>query len=103
MMEQRNLLRQDVRGRVQTPAARREELLDEFDSGGLSGAKFAAFVGVKYSTFASWVTKRKGARAGKSSSELTSVAGALRLVEAMMPVLDVSLAVQGRHGTCERV
>ena len=63
MMEQRKLLRQDVKGRVQTPAARREELLDEFDRGGLSGAKFAALVGVKYSTFAFWVARRKRERA----------------------------------------
>ncbi len=85
MMEQRSLLRQDVKGRVQTPAARREELLDEFDRGGLSGAKFAALVGVKYSTFASWVAKRKRARAGKPGAKNTLRVGALRLVEAMMP------------------
>lgn len=85
-MEQRSLLRQDVKGRVQTPAARREELLDEFDRGGLSGAKFAALVGVKYSTFAFWVARRKRERAGTSGAKNTGRAGALRLVEAMMPV-----------------
>jgi hypothetical protein len=85
MMEQRSLLKQDVRGRVQTPTARREELLDEFERGGLSGGKFAALVGVKYSTFASWVAKRKRARAGKSGAKNTTSVGALRLVEAMLP------------------
>jgi hypothetical protein len=84
-MEQRSLLRQDVKGRVQTPAARREELLDEFDRGGPSGAKFSALVGVKYSTFASWVAKRKRARAGKPGAKNAARVGALRLVEAVMP------------------
>lgn len=79
------MLRQDVKGRVQTPAARREELLDEFDRGGLSGGKFAALVGVKYSTFASWVAKRKRARAGRSGAKNTARSVALRLVEAMAP------------------
>ena len=78
-------MRQDVRGRVQTPAARREELLDEFERGGLSGGKFAALVGVKYSTFASWVAKRRRVRAGKPVAKNTARVGALRLVEAMMP------------------
>lgn len=84
-MEQRSLLRQDVKGRVQTPAARREELLDEFERGGVSGAKFALLVGVKYSTFASWVAKRKRARGGKPGAKNTARVGALRLVEAMVP------------------
>jgi hypothetical protein len=34
--------------------ARHKCLLDEFERGGLSGAKFAALAGVKYSTFAAW-------------------------------------------------
>lgn len=84
MMEQQ-ILRRDVRGRVQTPAARREELLDEFNRSGLRGAKFAALVGVKYSTFASWVAKRKRARVGKPGAKNTFRSGALRLVEAMVP------------------
>jgi hypothetical protein len=84
-MIERTLLRQDVRGRVQTPVARREELLDEFDRGGLSGAKFAALVGVKYSTFASWVAKRKRARGGRPGAKSPVRSGALRLVEAMAP------------------
>jgi hypothetical protein len=47
------VLKTDVLGRVRTPGARRESLIQEFERSGLSGAKFAALVGVKYSIFAS--------------------------------------------------
>jgi len=46
------ILKSDTRGRVLTPAHRRETLLDEFERSGLSGVKFAALSGIKYSTFA---------------------------------------------------
>jgi hypothetical protein len=49
------LLKSDVLGRVRTPVDRREALLDEFERSGLTGQKFAALVGVKYQTFASWI------------------------------------------------
>jgi hypothetical protein len=60
------ILRTDAQGRVHTPAARRESLLDEFERSGLSGAKFAALAGIKYQTFlprgrpggANWVWPR---------------------------------------------
>ena len=41
------------------PSQRRERLLDEFEKSGLSGAKFAALSGIKYSTFANWVQQRR--------------------------------------------
>ena len=47
-----NILKSDDVGRVQTPPERREQLLDEFERSGLSGAKFAPLVGVRYTTFA---------------------------------------------------
>jgi len=53
------LLKTDTRGRVRTPPARREGLLEEFDRSGLSAAKFAALAGIKYQTFAAWVTRRR--------------------------------------------
>jgi hypothetical protein len=53
------ILKSDVKGRVQTPKARRESLLDEFERSGLSGAKFAALVGIKYQTFAAWWLRRR--------------------------------------------
>jgi hypothetical protein len=56
------LLKSDVLGRVRTPVDRREALLDEFERSGLTGQKFAALVGVKYQTFASWIQKRRKVR-----------------------------------------
>jgi hypothetical protein len=53
------VLKTDEAGRVRTPAARREHLLDEYEHSGLSGAKFAALAGIKYSTFAAWVHRRR--------------------------------------------
>jgi hypothetical protein len=53
------ILKTDTRGRVQTPPARRESLLDEFEKSGLSGAKFAELSGIKYQTFANWLQKRR--------------------------------------------
>jgi hypothetical protein len=56
------VLKQDVLGRVTTPAARREQLLDEFERSGLPGLKFAELAGIKYQTFATWAQKRRRQR-----------------------------------------
>lgn len=56
------ILKTDVLGRVKTPRERREQLLDEFEKSGLTGQKFAALVGVKYQTFATWAQDRRRAR-----------------------------------------
>ena len=56
------ILKTDTRGRVFTPAHRRETLLDEFERSGLSGAQFAELSGIKYQTFAGWVFLRKRKR-----------------------------------------
>ena len=56
------VLKTDTRGRVKTPAARREQLLDEFEHSGLSGQKFAQLLGIKYPTFATWTQQRRRQR-----------------------------------------
>jgi hypothetical protein len=56
------VLKQDVLGRVKTPATRREQLLDEFERSGLPGLKFAELAGIKYQTFATWAQKRRRQR-----------------------------------------
>src|SRR5262249_14332648 len=48
-----------VSGRKKTLAARREQLVDEFERSGLSGCKSAELAGLKYQTFATWVQKRR--------------------------------------------
>ena len=42
------MLVQDTLGRVRTPREKRERILDEYERSGMSGAAFAALVGVKY-------------------------------------------------------
>ena len=56
------VLKTDAKGRVATPPERREQLLDEFEHSGLSGAEFARLVGIKYQTFASWAARRRKRR-----------------------------------------
>jgi hypothetical protein len=56
------ILKTDKRGRVRTPATRREALLDEFERSGLSGTKFAELTGLKYQTLATWMKKRRDQR-----------------------------------------
>jgi hypothetical protein len=51
------LLRADTKGRVRTPAAKREEILGEFGRSGLSGVRFAALTGIRYSTLAGWLRR----------------------------------------------
>ena len=56
------MLKTDRLGRVRTPVAQREALLDAFERSGLSGMKLAALHGVKYPSFANWVQQRKRRR-----------------------------------------
>lgn len=56
------ILKTDIKGRVRTPPARREQLLEEFEISGLSGAEFATLAGIKYQTFAGWVNRRRKQR-----------------------------------------
>lgn len=60
------ILKTDTKGRVQTPATRRERLLDEFERSGLSASKFAALVGIKYQTFAAWAARRRKSAVSKA-------------------------------------
>jgi hypothetical protein len=53
------ILNQDARGRVLVSRERREALLEEYDRSGMSGLKFARYVGMKSSTLASWLQNRR--------------------------------------------
>jgi hypothetical protein len=65
-------LKTDKRGRVRTPVAEREALMDLFDQGGMSGAAFARLHGLRYPTFANWRAKRlkRAAQIPKTGSAL---------------------------------
>ena len=79
------LLKTDVLGRVKTPPARREPLLDEFERSGTSGQKFAELVGVKYPTFATWVQQRKRRRTAPTKGKTPQAPAApVRWLEAVV-------------------
>lgn len=82
-MKEGEILKRDVVGRVWTPKERREALLDEFEASGLSGAKFAQMVGVKYPTFANWAKQRRESGQGSTNKGAPGVP-ALRWVEAVV-------------------
>ncbi len=77
------LLRTDTKGRVRTPAARREILLDEFERSGLSGVAFSKVVGIKYQTFATWARKRRG-RPSPGQPVATTKGEPVRWLEALV-------------------
>ena len=67
-----SILRTDSRQRVWVSRERRELILEEFDKSGASAMRFAAYAGIKYSTFANWVARRKqkaGTAGGMRCSE----------------------------------
>lgn len=52
------ILKTDKRGHIQFPTQMREDILDRFENSGMSGAEFAKFYNISYSTFATWRRKR---------------------------------------------
>lgn len=69
-------------GRVFTPLPRRLELVDQFESSGLSAMKFAELAGVKYQTFTAWVKKSRQSRSeGAGEAASNGNVGAVRFVE----------------------
>ena len=58
------ILKVDEVGRVRTPPEKREAMLAEYERSGMTGAQFARFVGVRYSTLMYWLQKRRK-RAGQ--------------------------------------
>jgi len=78
------VLKQDVLGRVKTPKARREQLLDEFERSGLPGMKFAELVGIKYQTFATWAQKRRRKRGDYAAGKVKPTKPSVQWLEAVM-------------------
>jgi hypothetical protein len=83
MLKTDAILKTDEVGRVRTPAARRESLLNEFERSGLSGQKFATLAGIKYQTFAAWARKRRGERGASATTAVKPVDSA-RWLEAVV-------------------
>ena len=87
------ILKTDSLARVRTPPERKRELLEEFDRSGLSGAKFASLVGIKYQTFAAWAAKRKREGQIVAPANAEAVGAKVRWLEA---VIDQAQAADGR-------
>jgi hypothetical protein len=60
------ILSKDAQGRVLVGRERRDALLEEYDRSGMSGVRFAKYVGIKYATLAYWLKRRR--RLGKRES-----------------------------------
>jgi hypothetical protein len=92
------ILKTDSRGRVLTPVERREALLDEFERSGLSGAKFAALVGLKYQTFSAWATKRRKQRRGEQSPPSHKPAEPVPKLQWVEAVVEKDAILQSQKG-----
>ena len=78
------VIKQDARGRIRYSKERREALLGEFDRSGMSGASFARLSGIRYTTFAGWIKRRKRRAEGEALAVGTEKRRSpIRLVEAM--------------------
>ncbi len=88
------VLKTDSRGRVRTPSARREQLLDEFERSGVSGVKFAALTGIKYQTLASWVQRRRRVQ-GSSNKAAAKREAQVRWLEAVVAEAQPAAAAAG--------
>src|SRR5438128_201149 len=87
------ILKQDARGQVQTPVARREELVTEFERSGLPGSQFARLAGLKYATFMQWVAKKRRRGSADKPKERTPL-----FVEAIVGRPEVASAVVVEFG-----
>lgn len=68
------ILKTDKRGHIQFPREMKEALLDRFEESGMSGAEFAKYYNLSYSTFATWRRKRN-LRRGKAEKTHASAQG----------------------------
>ena len=95
--EASSIIKVDEVGRRRMPAARREQILDEFERSGLSGAKFAALAGLKYSTFAAWAHRRRKRQGGADQvpvKQADQVRWLEALVEPKEPAATAGLTLQ---------
>jgi len=76
------ILKQDSLGRVRTPLGKRQEILAAFDGAGMSAARFAAMVGMNYSTFCSWVQERNQKQGKDSALTETAAKPEVQWIEA---------------------
>jgi hypothetical protein len=93
---------------VHTPKARQENLLDEFERSGLSGAKFAELAGIKYQTFAAWAARRRKQRGGiqapaKSPDPVQWLEAVITEAKAPSPIAVAPVKLRLARGECIEV
>lgn len=71
-------------GRVRTPKRKQEEVVAAYEASGMTGARFAASCGVKYSTLMRWVAEH-----GRRKFPTVEAGAGSRWVEAVMEREDV--------------
>ena len=79
----------DSRRQIRINRKKREGVLVEFDQSGLSGPKFAKRAGIKFTTFANWLQKRRRQR-NKAIGESKSAPGTRNKVRWLEAVVDSS-------------
>jgi transposase-like protein len=84
------LLKTDVLGRLRVTREHRQRLIEEFERGGTSAARFAQLAGLKYSTFSAWVRRHR-----RRNAPARNLGKTVRLVEAV--------AVRNRHDSSSAV
>jgi hypothetical protein len=75
------------RGQIRISRKKREAFLVQFDQSGLSGPKFAKQAGIKFTTFANWLQKRRRPRS-KTILAQKSVPGTRNKVRWLEAVVD---------------
>ena len=85
-----HIIKVDVLGRRRTPREDREAILEEFEKSGMAGTRFAHAHGIKYTTFASWVQRRR--REGVCTKEKGQEA--LALTEVIVAPTPSELAIE---------
>ena len=78
------IIKADTRGRLRTTAERREFLLGEFERSAMTGRKFAAWAGIRYSTFGNWLRARRKSGSPQLPAPVVEGAPGTRWLEAVV-------------------
>lgn len=84
LVKAEGIIKADTHGRLRMTAERREFLLAEFERSAMTGRKFGAWAGIRYSTFGNWwrgaqeITTCGAARPGGSKRDGPALAGSGR-------------------------
>jgi transposase len=78
------MINQDTPGQIRTSTDLRHALLQEFDHSPMTAREFAAYAGIKYSTFSNWVRAWRKAEAAQAKDEPVKTGGTLHWLAAVI-------------------